>query len=138
MTAEVQTSASLVTAAITTATRIPGLGLRGAIKGVRIRRTSGTGTQFKICYYMGYSGSGTHRLITSVSAPYVANDFPIATQFVAIADPPAPWNYAVTSGPMWSGGVQKSAVGVYYTCQEIAPATTASYVVLTHLICRDG
>lgn len=108
----------------------------GAIKQVTIQLLSSTasaGTQWRLRYRRGWSNSAKGgALVTVVSAPAVAGTYTDLGEYVTRPSRDALWDFSTSAvdPDMWSGGVIKSAAGIFMSLSQIAGGSAPRRVLI--------
>jgi len=112
-------------------------GVWGVIKNAYIQRTAGTGTQFKVRYYLGFTGTLTDRFLTACTLPSVADDWEGTNEATESADPPFAYDTRLNSyAAGWTGGAPRAGLGVYITVERLDAAGNNDITTETDLARR--
>jgi hypothetical protein len=99
-------------------------GIKGAIRGARLEKTSGAGTQFALRWYLGWTADKTNVFLTKLTIPNVAGTWGNGTDQDAIDGDPSK-KYSTRLGDFaagWTGGLPRAGLGLYLTAERLDAA----------------
>ena len=108
-------------------------GVRLRIKDLFLERTAGTGTQFLVRFYMGWTADKTHQPITTVLIPAVAGDWDNAGggEANSTPDPAKSFNLLEKDFPEgWASSAPRAGLGLWWDVTQAAGSSATNAVAL--------
>lgn len=131
------TSFALLTNATAAAQKILGgdkQGVKLSIRGCYAELSAGSGTQFTVRYYTGWTGALTHQCVAKVTIPATAGDWDIAAggQAFLVANPPVRFSTLYKDFPEgWTDtNTPRAGLGLYVTATQAAGGSATNALVI--------
>lgn len=108
-------------------------GVKLRIKDFLLEKTAGTGTQFLVRFYKGWTADTDHEIITSVTVPAVADDWADAgsTQAPSTPDPAKRFStfYKDFSEGWTDANTPRTGLGVYIDLVQVAGSSATNAII---------
>lgn len=97
------------------------LGIRGQIRKIGVKRTAGSGTQWKARFFLGDTADPDQICIASVLIPATASDFDHGQEATVVPRNPVPWSIMEGDwAAVWTSGVAHAGAGLYVSLEQTA------------------
>ena len=128
---------ALLTDAEATAVKLIGndkSGVKLKIRDLYLERTAGTGTQFAVRWYMGWTAAPTHQAIVKATIPSVADTWDNASggQANSTPDPSKRFSTLYKDFPEgWTdSSTPRAGLGFYMSCAQVAGSSATNAVTV--------